>query len=329
MNQPLAPEDPDPHQQGALAAQDDFSSESSDSGYGDETALSTASLQSSVFDYEEEHGRSYHAFRRGKYVMPNDEREQERMDMHYHSLRLALHNRHWIAPIHEPKSILDVGTGTGIWPMDVADDNPGTQIIGIDLSPIQPTAVPPNVQFQIMDADEPWDGLEDRFDYVHTRLMNGFSIKSWPFFYQQAFTALQPGGWVENQEFEVVFGCDDGSQPADSPSVRWAELWNQGISNFGLTGRCYPEKMKEQMEEAGFINVHWKFFRMPIGSWPKDKTLRQSGLFNLIGFVDGISGLSQKVFTHGLGWSIEEMEVLLMQVRDECKNRKVHAYFPM
>jgi hypothetical protein len=180
-----------------------------------------------------------------------------------------------------------------------------------------------------MDADEPWDGLEDRFDYVHTRLMNGFSIKSWPFFYQQAFQALQPGGWVENQEFEVVFGCDDGSQPADSPSVRWAELWNQGISNFGLTGRCYPQKMKEQMEEAGFINVHWKFFRMPIGSWPKDKTLRQSGLFNLIGFVDGISGLSQKVFTHGLGWSIEEMEVLLMQVRDECKNRKIHTYFPM
>ena len=162
MDQP--PEDLDPHQQGALAAQDDFSSESSDSGYGDETALSTASLQSSVFDYEEEHGRSYHAFRRGKYVMPNDEREQERMDMHYHSLRLALNNRHWIAPIEEPKNVLDVGTGTGIWAMDVADDNPSTQITGIDLSPIQPTAVPPNLQFLIMDADEPWDGGVDAAD---------------------------------------------------------------------------------------------------------------------------------------------------------------------
>ena len=199
MNQP--PEDPDPAAPvGALAAQDDASSEG-DSGYGDETALSTASLQSSIFDYEEEHGRSYHAFRRGKYVMPNDEREQERMDMHYHSLRLALNNRHWIAPIEEPKNILDVGTGTGIWAMDVADDNPSTQITGIDLSPIQPTAVPPNLQFLIMDADEPWDGYEERFDFIHTRLMNGFSIKSWPFFYQQAFASLEPGGWVENQEF--------------------------------------------------------------------------------------------------------------------------------
>ena len=69
MNQP--PEDPDPAAPvGALAAQDDASE--GDSGYGDETALSTASLQSSIFDYEEEYGRSYHAFRRGKYVMPND-----------------------------------------------------------------------------------------------------------------------------------------------------------------------------------------------------------------------------------------------------------------
>lgn len=227
MNQP--PEDPDPAAPvGALAAQDDASSEG-DSGYGDETALSTASLQSSIFDYEEEHGRSYHAFRRGKYVMPNDEREQERMDMHYHSLRLALNNRHWIAPIEEPRNILDVGTGTGIWAMDVADDNPSTQITGIDLSPIQPTAVPPNLQFLIMDADEPWDGYEERFDFIHTRLMNGFSIKSWPFFYQQAFASLEPGGWVENQEFEVVFGCDDNSQLPDSPSVRWATLWNSTL----------------------------------------------------------------------------------------------------
>jgi SAM-dependent methyltransferase len=206
-----------------LAAQDDdLSSEEADSGYGDETALSTASLQSSIFDYEEENGRSYHAFRRGKYVMPNDEREQERMDMHYHSLRLALNNRHWIAPITSPRNILDVGTGTGIWAMDVADDYPTTQITGIDLSPIQPTAVPPNLQFLIMDADEPWDGYEARFDYIHTRLMNGFSIKSWPHFYAQAFASLEPGGWVENQEFEVVFASDDSSldHPLGNPLER-------------------------------------------------------------------------------------------------------------
>ena len=50
-----------------------------DSGYGDKETL-TASLSSSIYAYETENGRTYHAYKRGKYVMPNDEREQERMD---------------------------------------------------------------------------------------------------------------------------------------------------------------------------------------------------------------------------------------------------------
>ena len=110
-----------------------------DAGSG-EDSNSVASARSSIFDYEEEFGRTYHAFRRGKYVIPNDDVEQERMDIHYHSLRLAFDNRHFISPIENPRSILDVGTGTGIWAMDVADDYPGAAVIGIDLSPIQPTA---------------------------------------------------------------------------------------------------------------------------------------------------------------------------------------------
>lgn len=310
----------------AIEAETDGMSDS-DSGFS-EAALSTASLRSSIFDYEEEYGRSYHAFRAGKYVMPNDEGEQERMDLHYHSLRLVLGNTHFLAPLEYPTSVLDVGTGTGIWAMDVADDYPSAQVLGIDLSPIQPSAVPPNLEFQVMDADEAWD-FGQRFDLVHTRLMNGFSIRSWPFFYQQAYEALQPGGWVENQEFDLSFACDDGSQPADAASARWANLWNEGIQRSGLDGRCYPERMMDQMREAGFINVRMTFFRMPIGPWPRDDKFKQAGLFNLVALNEGLSGLSQRVFTKALGWSIEEMEVLLMQVRNEGQNRRIHTYFPM
>ena len=232
------------------------------------------------------------------------------------------------AHFSDPTAVLDVGTGTGIWAMDVADDYPGAQVIGVDLSPIQPTAVPPNLEFQIMDADEPWD-FHAKFDLIHTRLMNGFSIKSWPFFYEQAFVSMMPGGWVENQEFGVDFTCDDGTQPSDSAVHRWQDLWNTGIENLGLTGHCYPDIMAQQMRAVGFINVTVKRYRMPVGPWAKDKRLRQSGLFNMVGMVEGLSGLSQRTFTRGLGWTVEEMEVLLMEVRNEWKNKKIHSYLPM
>jgi SAM-dependent methyltransferase len=40
--------------------------------------------------------------------------------------------------------ILDIGTGTGIWAIDMADKYPMAMVIGIDLSPIQPSFIPNN-----------------------------------------------------------------------------------------------------------------------------------------------------------------------------------------
>jgi 2-polyprenyl-3-methyl-5-hydroxy-6-metoxy-1,4-benzoquinol methylase len=98
-----------------------------DSGYEGRSDPSTTSLTSSVFNYEEENGRSYHGFHRGKYILPNDEEEQERMNTHHRSIRLILDSKNWISPIH-PTRILDVGTGTGIWAIDVADQNPSAHV---------------------------------------------------------------------------------------------------------------------------------------------------------------------------------------------------------
>jgi hypothetical protein len=57
-------------------------SDGADSGY-DEELTSTASITTSIYQHEKENGRSYHAFHAGKYVMPNDDGEQDRMDSQY------------------------------------------------------------------------------------------------------------------------------------------------------------------------------------------------------------------------------------------------------
>ncbi len=248
--------------------------------------------------------------------------------VHYHSLRLVLNDKLFLAPLENPTAILDVGTGTGIWAMDCADDYPGAQVVGFDLSPIQPNYVPPNLQFEIFDLEEPWE-MPERFDLVHTRLMNGFSVKSWPTFYEQAFLALKAGGWVENQEFDLNFSSDDGTIPANSKMKEWEALWNQAVESVGMTGRCDPQKMAEQMKDAGFTNITVREYKMPLGPWPKDKRLRESGQYNLVGISEGLTGLSIRVFTQILGWSVEEMEVLLAQVRAEFRKRTIHSYFPI
>lgn len=307
---------------------DDPRENSDDSAYTHESNSSTTSSTSSIFDFEQSYGRSYHAFRRGTYVLPNDELEQRRLNIHHRCMRLLLSNRHWLAPAR-PLNVLDVGTGTGIWAVEVGDSSPSAHVIGIDLSPIQPTLVPPNVEFQIMDAEEDWEGLDERFDLIHTQFMNGVSIKKWTKFYDNAFMSLQPGGWVENHEVDVLFCCEGSDLPSTCAYVRWAELWNTGLQALGATGRCYPEQMKAQMSESGFTNIAMEIHRMPVGFCTGDTQYKELGLLNLEGITSGIGGMSLKAFLEGLKWSRNDMELLLMEVRKELQETESPIYIPM
>lgn len=63
--------------------------------------------------------------------------------------------------------------------LPVGDEYHGAEVIGIDLSPIQPSWVPPNVRFTVDDAEADWLYGADTFDYVHARFMS-MAIRDWP-----------------------------------------------------------------------------------------------------------------------------------------------------
>ena len=68
-----------------------------------------------------------------------DQREFDRLDLQHHLLSKTYGNRLHFAPLHNPRNCLDVGTGTGIWAVEFADEYPECQVVGTDLSPGQPT----------------------------------------------------------------------------------------------------------------------------------------------------------------------------------------------
>jgi 2-polyprenyl-3-methyl-5-hydroxy-6-metoxy-1,4-benzoquinol methylase len=126
-----------------------------DSAISDVRGLSSMqSANSSIYDFVEEHGRTYHKYKEGKYVLPNDGEEQNRLDKQHHLFVKLADERLHLAPIKTPHTVLDVGTGTGIWAIEFANQYPFASVTGSDLSPIQPEYVPPNCQFEIDDAED-------------------------------------------------------------------------------------------------------------------------------------------------------------------------------
>ncbi|KAH6869478.1 hypothetical protein B0T10DRAFT_296087, partial [Thelonectria olida] len=131
----------------------------------------SASLSDSVQTFPEEFGRTYHAYRAGSYVFPNDTPERERLEFQGKCMMNLFGDKLYFAPLSPSKSprvILDVATGVGDWAVQMGDLFPDSLVIGTDLSPIQSAEVPPNVHFYVEDSTDPWD-FSQQFDYIHTR----------------------------------------------------------------------------------------------------------------------------------------------------------------
>lgn len=58
------------------------------------------------------------------YLLPNDESENDRLDIHNHLMTLLLDGNLHMAPIGKnPQRILDIGTGTGIWAIEMGESS--------------------------------------------------------------------------------------------------------------------------------------------------------------------------------------------------------------
>ncbi|KAF3942449.1 hypothetical protein ABW19_dt0209344 [Dactylella cylindrospora] len=140
--------------------------------------------------------------------------------------------------------------------------------------------------------------------------------------------ALKPGGYLEILEPSSLVLCDDGSLPEDSALIQWNKLF---ISAADKAGRSVVEvdSYKDYLIDAGFPPgaIHDEVFKLPNAPWPKDKWLKEAGKYHMATFMEGLEGLSLRLFTIFHEMSPEEIQVLLVDVRKDLRNKAYHTYF--
>ncbi|KAJ5683372.1 hypothetical protein N7462_006537 [Penicillium macrosclerotiorum] len=309
--------DPDVH-----LAQDEYDSQ--------DWMSETTSIGSSIYNGIFENGRRYQALKADEYCFPADEQQLESYDAaHLAALIAEVGERNPLfrAPI-VPKRVLDIGTGKGSWAIDVADMFPETIVRGVDLFPPPVTWLPPNCILEVDDVLQEWTWRE-KFDLIHIRIAaSAFTPTETEGLMKQCYDRLEPGGWIEQMEIHPTIYCDDGSVASDNVLFDVGPRFDAAANKSGKPMDLI-NTMRASIEKAGFIDVHEKSVKWPIGPWPRDKTLKDLGLVNLNHWLTGMEGYTMYLMTkfgEPAPWSTEEVQVYNAQIRKELVNPRQHVY---
>lgn len=161
--------------------------------------------------------------------------------------------------VANPRNILDIATGTGIWAIQFAKEHPYSNVVGTDISLIQPLpedpnnmGVPHNVLWVKEDAENQDWTHPYLFDYIHVRLVLS-CFDDHLAVIRKAYDNLEPGGWLEMMDptFEAL--CTDGTCAGTQIERMFALVLEAGRK----VGRdfCVARRYKEFLQQAGFVDV--------------------------------------------------------------------------
>jgi SAM-dependent methyltransferase len=183
------------------------------------------------------------------YLLPKDAQEDERLRFQHYALHHAFGN-HYLAPISpDVRTMLDVGCGTGIWAIDMAQQFPHAHIVGVDIALTSlPHTLPDACLFAQADVLQGLPFPACQFDFTHQRLLVGaIPTSRWP----EVVRELVRGTTVHN--------CGTAT----------ARLlaWVRETSRERGIDMAMAEQLGDLLKQAGCQAVEAQDIPIPLGVW--------------------------------------------------------------
>lgn len=260
--------------------------------------------------------------------MPNDDEEVERLD-NLQFVCSSFVGANVVAPIsRKPSNILDIGCGSGAWCVEVADQYTSAVVVGMDLSPIQPTLVPDNCEFIVADLTQGLDFHDGSQDLVQSRIMmSGVTKDHWPLYMDEIYRICKPGtGWAQIIETSAYLYCDDNSVPKESKLWEY-QKYEHEMFEVEKGFLWDPWHVEGHLRGAGFVDIQIRLIHVKVGDWVEDPRLKAAGKAAI------------KVWSGVVGPLVDKMEKWLETenertgftdaVTNDMANPGHHLYSPM
>lgn len=240
---------------------------------------------------------------------------------------MRLGGRLHLAPVKNSAHVLDIGTGTGIWALQFAAENPQSDVIGTDISMIQPTEnLPPNCSFVREDSEEEWI-FGKKFTYIHWRLMVS-AFQDHRAMLQKVYENLLPDGWAEFHEWSCEFIGENAAAEEELRASALGQLAPRLLAGGASTGRDFqsPRNYKRWMLELGFVDVTEVQILTPVNGWPIDPHDRMMGSWACLDLLKLVRATTK--ILHAGGIPLEEIPYFQDQVCQCLTQRSMRVYSP-
>ncbi|KIM19471.1 hypothetical protein M408DRAFT_31192 [Serendipita vermifera MAFF 305830] len=235
------------------------------------------------------------------------------------------------------KSILDLGSGSGSWCLDVSNQFPQAQVVGIDIaSNLQRNTS--NCRFELWDINQGLLPFHGQFDLVHARFLHG--IINHHNLILEATKCLKPGGLViflragpnVTEGRTALMPAASSRMPDQSWYQRFWSFVELGSTQRGLPAEIYNrdydegfwdyETMDEKMCGAAFITL-------PIGAWVTTSNPTETARLRTIGKFWAEN--TMRVCRHidhemsAAGRSEKDIELLQTRLDNDLQTTQTHS----
>lgn len=139
---------------------------------------------------------------------------------------------------------------------------------------------------------------------------------------QKSYNHTSPGGYIELVDALWELRCIDDSTRGTALE-RWFELLAIASVNIGrdMTKAKY---YNQYLQQTGYIDVVELVFLVPGSPWPKDKQMKEKGMW--MGYAMLKAADSYKNFLSHSGISPQDLDELIIQVKRDILDINIHWY---